>query len=423
MFCDNISIVLRIALGVLSLAAPVFAADTEKVLHSFGYVGDGSSPNGMIFGPDGNLYGATNAGGGQYSGGVVFALSPAGGADAVLHDFRQNGGDDGAYPGGLTFDAAGNLYGVTSAGGVHNGGTVFVLTRKSSNKWAETQLYNFCHGPTCLDGTSPDGLALDSAGNLYGITLEGGAYGDGIVFELTPQATGKRKLKVLYNFCKLSNCADGDLPESLMFDAKGDLYGTTIIGGAYGAGAVFRLTPRTDGTWKEEALYSFCSATGCADGSYPSPGLTFDAAGKLYGTTQNGGAYSHGTAFRLTPRSGGTWSESVLYSFCPAGACPDGAYPDSNLTFDSLGNLYGTTSQGGTSNCDYVFTCGTVFELTPGNNGSWNETVLYSFCSVLDCPDGADPTGGVVFDSNGNLYGATVRGGTYSGGTAFELTP
>jgi len=158
---------------------------------------------------------------------------------------------------------------------------------------------------------------------------------------------------------------------------------------------------------KEKVLYSFCSASGCTDGYFPGGGLVFDAAGNLYGTTFEGGEYGPGTVFQLTPGANGTWTETVLYNFCPVSGCADGAGPtDGSLIFDAAGNLYGTTQNGGVDgiDCSGGTGCGVVFELSPRGNGTWTETVLYAFQGNND-KDGFNPETGVIFDAAGNLYG------------------
>ena len=259
-----------------------------------------------------------------------------------------------------------------------------------------------------MDGNNPyAGLIFDAAGNLYGTTSGGGTSSDGTVFELTPAAGGTWTEKVLHSFNQ--NGTDGYEPfAGLIFDAAGNLYGTTFAGGTYDLGTVFELTPAAGGTWTEKVLWSFGNGT---DGHKLYAGLIFDAAGNLYGTTVGGGTPDLGTVFELTPAAGGTWTEKVLYNF---GGGTDGTAPYGGLIFDAAGNLYGTTSQGGTSNL------GTAFELTPAGGGTWTEKVLHTFGSGTD---GVDLVAGLIFDGAGNLYGMTLRGGTYALGTAFELTP
>jgi uncharacterized repeat protein (TIGR03803 family) len=196
---------------------------------------------------------------------------------------------------------------------------------------------------------------------------------------------------------------------SLVFDSAGNIYGTTNAGGAYDYGTVFELTPKTGGGWAEKVLYSF-NFNG-ADAVYPYGGLVVDPAGNLYGTA-NGGAYGWGTVFELIRSSSGGWRETILHSFSPFGV--DGQTPRASLILDAAGNLYGTTeysSDGG----------GAVFELAPTEQG-WTEKILHDFGTGVDV-DGGWPYSSLIFDSAGNLYGTTWRGGTYSSGTVFELTP
>jgi uncharacterized repeat protein (TIGR03803 family) len=248
--------------------------------------------------------------------------------------------------------------------------------------------------------------------------------------------------KVLYNFCAQAGCIDGDVPNgAIVMDGSGHLYGTTAYGGAHQTGpdnsyggAVFELTPRTTKNgWKYKVVYSFCaqgtSTEPCTDGLSPqAAGLVIDKSGNLYGTTTFGGAnLEGGTVFELIPNAAKTaWTETAIYSFCAQGgnACTDGAYPYDGLIADPSGNLYGTTSGGGSGN-------GTVFELTPNaTKTAWTETVLYSFCAQTNCTDGAHPNGNLIMDGSGNIYGTTALGGrpgdingATPGGTVFELIP
>jgi uncharacterized repeat protein (TIGR03803 family) len=402
---------------------------TEKLLHSFNDT-DGALPRaGLIFDAAGNLYGTTSEGG-AYSWGTVFELTPAGGGnwtETVLHSFcSPTDCTDGAYPyAGLIFDAAGNLYGTTVGGGTYaycsdgyGCGTVFELTPTAGGGWTEQVLYNFGNG---TDGVNPyDGLIFDAAGKLYGTTPNGGTYGYGTVFELTPTESGGWTETVLHSFCSQTDCTDGEAPQAdLIFDTLGNLYGSTTNGGTYGGGTVFELTPTGGGGWTEKVLHSFCSQTDCTDGEAPQAGLIFDTLGNLYGSTTAGGTYTSncnygcGTVFELTPTGGGAWTEQVLHSF---GNGTDGYYPFAGLIFDAAGNLYGTTWAGGT------YGWGTVFELTP-TGGGWTETVLHSFND--NGTDGILPEAGLIFDAIGNLYGTTPSGGAEGeyGGTVFELTP
>ena len=311
------------------------------------------------------------------------------------------GHDDGIRPrGGLVFDQAGNLYGTTSRGGAHGAGTVFKLTPNGDGTWAQNVLYSFKAGN---DGAGPEAsLIFDQGGNLYGTTAEGGSSNGGTVFKLTPKGSVWIE-SVLYSFA----AGNGYAPVAeLIFDTAGNLYGTTSMGGAHGSGTAFRLTP--NGT--ESVLYSFCSATNCSDGNGPMAGVIFDQSGNLYGTTSRGGALNQGTVFKLSP-NGGSRRHSVLHSFT---GTKDGSDPLAGLIFDTIGNLYGTTSSGGANGL------GVVFKLAPNANGSWQERVLRNFTGSKG---GANPAAGLIFDQNGNLCGTTIRGGPHEHGVAFRLEP
>jgi uncharacterized repeat protein (TIGR03803 family) len=295
---------------------------------------------------------------------------------------------------------------------------------------AEKVLHSFCPTGTCTDGAQPEsGLVTDASGNLYGTTYYGGTYGVdgyGVAFELSPEAGGKWKEKVLHNFTNLRG--GGYRPVSgLILDANGNLYGTTPFGGSglYRrpelGGTVFELSPHGDGSWTEKTLYSFCSQAKCSDGQQPSGGLIFDAEGNLYGVTSEGGPKDEGTVFKLSPNGNGSWTETVLYNFCSQPRCADGAGPNSSLAIDANGNLYGVTGQGGTQEPEATCKtgCGTVFELKPSGNGKWSETVLHRF----NYTEGATPQCTLVFDQGGNLYGTTTSGGGHTYGAAFQLAP
>jgi uncharacterized repeat protein (TIGR03803 family) len=333
---------------------------TETVLHSFNNDGtDGWYPDaGLILDGAGNLYGTTIYGAGY---GAVFEMSPnqgGGWTETVLYTFNGNG--DGRYPhGSLVFDDAGNLYGTTDNGGIYCGlfqgcGTVFELTPTQGGGWTESVLHSFDNNGT--DGINPvAGLIFDAAGNLYGTTFAGGTYGNGTVFEMSPGQGGGWTETVLHSF--------GPVPDGqqswagLIFDAPGNLYGTTRTGGTYSLGTVFELTPNQSGGWTETVLHSFGSGQ---DGFQPLYGsLIFDATGDLYGTTQEGGVYDYGTVFEVAPNGSGGWTETLLYNFCSQNGCADGYFPFAGLTSDAPGNLYGTTYLGG------PYDDGTVFELTP----------------------------------------------------------
>jgi uncharacterized repeat protein (TIGR03803 family) len=336
------------------------------------------------------------------------AVIPGGsGSESALYNFAA--GSDPKLPyAGLIFDKAGNLYGTTEFGGAYNQGTVFEVTPNSDGAWTETVLYNFTGN---ADGGQPyAGLVLDAAGNLYGTTNFGGSgncsLGCGTVFKLAP-ASGGWAETVLYTF---TGNSDGREPYArLAFDAAGNLYGPTLLGGnlgtvcSSGCGTVFKLT-RGSSSWTESVLYTFA---GTADGASPYDGLTFDAAGNLYGTAYAGGASGNGAIFKLTPGSSG-WTESVLHAFTGK---YDGKYSYGAVIMDNAGNLYGTAFQGGGQGY------GVVFELTPSSTGGWKEKVLHSFGNSPS----ANPVAGLVMDAAGNLYGTTQAGGAQGSGLVFEI--
>jgi len=240
---------------------------------------------------------------------------------------------------------------------------------------------------------------------------------------VTPGAWSQTKYQTLHRFQERYGHSKYGLEPTagLTFDRAGNLYGTTQYGGAHSSGTAFELTPNSSGGWTESVLYSFCSLTKCQDGGTIFGSLIFDLAGNLYGTATSGGSHKSGTVFQLSPNSNGGWTETVLYNFCSLPKCSDGAGPLAGLIFDQAGNLYGTTANGGGGSGNDE---GTVFKLEPNANGSWTESVLHSF----NGPDGSGPGASLIFDSTGNLYGTTEYGGTGGGGTAgggtiFELMP
>jgi uncharacterized repeat protein (TIGR03803 family) len=377
------------------------ASQTEKVIYNFS--GTSSDPLGrMVFDSKGNLYGTANSG-------AVFELAPQADGSWTETTIANLGSKQFNYSiGGLIFDSQRNLYGTSVYGGSKQLGTAFELVPRSGGGWNFKTLHAFGRG---TDGRLPNSaLVSDSSGNLYGVTLYGGAHKLGSVFKLTAQPVGAWKEKVLHSFGAGS---DGQSPySSLTLDAAGNLYGTADAGGTHGAGVAYELTPETDGTWKEKILYNFGNAS---DGGTPYSNLIFDGSGNLYGTTSGGGAYGYGTAFELTPNTGGGWSETILHNF---GNGTDGIEPVTGLVFDGSGNLWGTTFVGGADICSGDSYGGNVFELAPSATG-WTETVVANFCSDTG-PGGAE---GIVFDASGILYGIAYAGGTDGGGAAFEITP
>jgi uncharacterized repeat protein (TIGR03803 family) len=367
-------------------------AQTEAVIYSFkGVSPDGYDPyGGVALGKNGVLYGTT-AFGGTYGFGTVFKIDPDG-TETVLHSFNSKSGDGFEPAAGVILDKAGNLYGTTYYGGAYGYGSVFKVIPNASK--TETVVYSF--GGQSGDGQNPwAGLVLDQAGNFYGTTVFGGAYGGGTVFKLTPTGTET----VLYSFG--SQSGDGSQPYGgVVLDDLGNLYGTNVFGGAYGGGGtVFKVTP----TGTESVLYSFGGHSG--DGAEPFAGV-LRKGGVLYGTTIVGGTNGYGTVFKLTTRG----KMTVLHNF--SRFSEDGYQPSSGVVLDSAGNLIGTTQYGGVSGVS-----GTVFEITPDGTA----TVLHDFGSL---GDGFGPVGGMVFDKAGNLYGTTEFGGAQgNGGTVYKLTP
>jgi uncharacterized repeat protein (TIGR03803 family) len=331
---------------------------------------------GLIIDAKGNLYGTTDSGGrfclSSVSCGTVFELSPSGSqwSAKVIYSFR--GTSDGSNPqAALTFDSAGNLYGTTSEGGDRDDGTIFELTPQVSGSWTKKILHTF----TTREGDGPASkLAFDSRGNLYGTTGFGGAYrsacggyGCGTAFQLKPGTNGIWRMRVLHSF---GNANDGAYPVSgLTVDSAGNVFGVTSQGGAhgstcftYGCGTVFELTRESRHTWMERIIHDFGSGT---DGNLPRGDLIFDDSGALYGTAVFGGLYGGGDAFRLIRGAGSKWKEEVLHNF---GNGKDGSLPYSGVIFDQGHNLYGTTDIGGryrAGMCQKSKGCGTIFEITP----------------------------------------------------------
>lgn len=423
---------------VFELTSNGKGAWTETVLHSFAYV-DGAYPvSNVVFDATGSLYGTTPDGPGFACNGggcgTVYRLTPNSDGswiETIIYNFA--GGPDGVEPvAGLILDGDGNLYGTTQYGGdlgsCYQGcGTVFQLTPRSKGNWTEKVIHRFglpAHGGQ-NDGTQPtSGLLLDQAGNLYGTAVSGGYQscydfvGCGTVFELSPASDGKWTTSLLYGF-STGPLGAGPLA-GVISDSAGNLYGPTQGGSAADYGAVFELVTQPNGGWKQTVLHSFVAGR---DGAYPSASLVFDSGGNLYGTTYSGGSEQcsgnsecGGVVFELSPTSHG-WKESVLHRF--ANNVSLGQNPVAGLVLDSMGNLYGTTADGGSTTCG-SYGCGTAFKLSPVGGGKWHKDVLHFFQGGSD---GSDPLSTLVFDDAGNLYGTTCVGGANGNGTVFKLAP
>jgi uncharacterized repeat protein (TIGR03803 family) len=345
---------------------------------------------------------------------ALFTLTPLMSAQSAFRTIFDFDLSDGCDPGSLVFDKAGNLYGAAYCG-TNSDGVIYKLAPNADGSWTQSILYTF----SGLDGAGASfPLTFDQAGNLYGTTLYGGASGDGVVFQLVPNSNGTWTENVLHSF----NGTDGAEPSSaLIFDQAGNLYGTTRAGGNLlcqltspnGCGVAFKLTPKSDGSWSESTIHTFCSQQGCRDGWWPSD-VIFDQARNLYGTTSSSCLPDHGNntctgaVFKLSPNADGSWSDSVLHYFCSWGR----PYCTDgafpvDLIMDQAGNLYGTTQFGGSSGV------GVVFELSPNADGSWSEKVLYVF-PVPGYP------GRLIFDAAGNLYGTWTANVGY--GEVFKLS-
>jgi uncharacterized repeat protein (TIGR03803 family) len=382
-------------------------AQTFTTLLSFNRA-DGALPNGsLVQGLDGNFYGTTSEGGANFAPsvgwGTVFKVTPGGTLTTVYNFCAKAGCADGADPSaGLVQATDGNFYGTTELGGAncspYGCGTVFKITPEGTL----TTLHSFCSKMYCADGAGPGGLVQATDGNFYGATWEGGAYGRGTVFKITPGGTLTR----LYSFCAQTNCTDGQWPSALVQGTDGNFYGTTVIGGTcgarfFGCGTVFKITPRGTLT----TLHRFDGT----DGVNPRAGLVLATDGNFYGTTSEGAAcptWGCGTVFQITP--GGTLT--TLHNFDGT----DGANPYAGLVQATDGSFYGTTELGGANGW------GTVFTITPGGT----LTTLHSF----DDTDGSNPSA-LVQATDGNLYGTTQNGGANTGtrdcdlgcGTIFSL--
>jgi uncharacterized repeat protein (TIGR03803 family) len=371
-------------------------AATQKVLYAFTGGVDGSVPYaGVIFDPAGNLYGVTQAGG-LYGRGTVFQLTPSGGnwTETVLYNFT--GEPDGELPiGGLAIDEAGNLYGTAANNGDPTAqcGTVFKLS-PSNGGWTFTVLHAFTGG---TDGCTPGSSLRYTTGTLYGTTVYGGPSNQGTAFRL-PTSGGS-------DFNAAFALNNGNHPWGGINIGE---YGTTYNGGKYGLGNVYEWT------YGHHLLVKHVFNSTSAAGNYPVGELLLvfnGSARKMYGTTSSGGVNNRGAVYVLTESLYyyDVWGTSVLHSFSGS----DGSSPGAGVVMDAAGNLYGTTVFGGPDNA------GTVFKLTPGAKNKWTHTLLYSFTGGAD---GGEIYSGVVFDTAGNLYGTAASFGN-GAGVVYEVTP
>ncbi len=426
-------------LAVLAFApgsASAWTLDTRHIFCKQAGCSDGSGPTAALVMADKRHFFGTASGGGAHAngadGGVVYELihnkDGTWTYKAIYSFCAQTNCADGNQPlSDLIVDQDGNLYGTTWTGGAHAGGTVFKLTK--STGWTENVIYNFCSvrnsNGKCLDGEDPQagltyagqasGAPWDEFSPLYGTTVNGGKYGsssnshNGVVFKLVSDGSVWDET-VIHNFGTSRSPFGG-----MVMDGAGNLYGATTYGGTYGGGLFYKLA---HDTWTETVLHYFCAQTNCADGANMESRPVIDANGNLYGTTVNLGADGAGGVFELVHGTSG-YSYKVLKNFCSP-SCSDAGESGAGLAIDGAGNLYGATEAGGANNS------GAVFKLHHGTNG-WNETLLYSFCSLSGCKDGSTPWIGAapILDAQGDLFGTTFKGGdaTSNAGTVFELTP
>jgi len=412
----TVALAIAVVLALTVVVTQSANAQTYQVLYNFTGQADGGNPaGGLVMDQRGNLYGMTSyygrgscSFGGDVGCGTAFELARKGSGWIFNLLYTFTGGNDGETPTGrMVFGPDGSLYGTTAFGGGGNCtfgqgcGTVFNLKppatacKSALCPWTETILYHFTGGN---DGMWPQlgDLTFDQSGNIYGTTppnvyelvRSNGSYTFNLVFKFTNNDGG---------CCSFSNT---------LFDQAGNIYGTTYAGGN-GSGVVFQLMPGGGG-WTYNQVHAFQGQT---DGAEPEGNLIFDQQGNIYGTTPQGGAYNAGTVYEVTPSSG---AFSVLHTFY--GTADEG--PTDAVIFDAQGNLYGTTYGGGSHSR------GNVFKLTP-YNGGWTYQSIYDFTGGSD---GGAPTGPLILDPNGNIYGTTFYGGTghcsSSGcGVVFEITP
>ncbi|MFZ0321628.1 MAG: choice-of-anchor tandem repeat GloVer-containing protein [Candidatus Sulfotelmatobacter sp.] len=399
-----------VALALLALFSTSFCEAGETVIFSFTSAHGANSRSGLIADSNGNFYGTTTSGGAK-SCGTVFELSPNSGGkwtETVLYSFTTCVTGEVVPPDPidtLAIDKAGNLYGVWQSSGLEFG-YLFELTKATDGTFS----YSLIHRFNFKEGIPNGDLTWDSAGNLYGTTFADSTGFDGEVFEFSPQSDGTWKESVLYAF-NYSNPVSAPIA-GVVFDSKGNLYGPGYFGGNPNFGGVYELSHQANGTWKLIPIYRFTLET--FGGPYSK--LTFDENGNLYGTAWQAGSQFFGEVYKLSPTKSGQWKETTIHTFTSGS---DGARPQGALVFDSEGNLYGSTMNGGVG-CSASL-CGTVYKLTPQTGGSWKETILHQFESTTD---GSQPQQGLLLDSSGSLYGTTYYGGgRYGYGTVYQIIP
>jgi uncharacterized repeat protein (TIGR03803 family) len=415
-------VVVIISVLTLTVAAQT-PTTTFTTITDFGE-GDGQYPSPLAQGLDGNFYGAAYYGPRTTTGnyGFGFYLTSSGAWTLLDYLCDESCVQGSKASAGMTLAGDGNFYGTTAYGGngkyrnLNQAGTIY----RANAATGLTTLYSFCAKLGCQDGDDPyEPVILGSDGNLYGTTVVGGLHKGGTAYVITLAG----KFNTLHQFCAQTNCADGGNPTTLIQATDGNFYGVAAGGtgeycfGAGDCGMIFKMTPKGVTT----ALYNFCSLANCADGLEPRA-LMQGADGNLYGSTDRGGIYStgsenegSGTIFKLSLQG----QLTTLYNFCSVYSCSDGGVITPSLLQANDGNIYGTVDEGEGSKCYFAYGCGTIFELTSAGVYS----TLYTFCEQLGeyCLDGSLPEG-LIQATDGNFYGVTGRGGPSGYGTAFQLS-
>jgi uncharacterized repeat protein (TIGR03803 family) len=408
--CYHIAFALLSLLAAMVFAVPSSNARTFRILHEFSGAADGATPYaGLTIDSAGNLYGTTEFGGNvDCKCGTLFKITPAG-KFWVLHRFH--GADDAKNPNSPPIlDSLGNIYGTTFEGGTSREGAVYKISAGT-----ETVLLSFGANMGSA-GFVPVGVTLDPEGNLYGTTVLGGdpscqfgSSGCGVIFKLNPSG----EETVLHEF---TNTPDGGEPfNGVIRDSEGNLYGTTRIGGntttcqsfGTGCGVVYKL----DVNGNFQVLKAFNGA----DGKFPSGRLVMGKHGNLYGTTLNGGSAGFGVVFQLVENSDGSWKYKVLHEFDKNPA----AGPTGTLLLDQFGTLWGTT--GGVVDGASVISTPTVFKMLHHTNGTWEFKVVHQFIGE----PALIPTGDLAVDTAGRIYGSTASCSAAAGcqGTVFRIVP